>query len=124
MQFVEANSPFRFCFLAVGAPQQETLARMLKARGTARGMALCIGASINFLTGVERRAPQWMQSLGMEWLFRLGSDPRRLAKRYLVRGPRVFALLPRIDVRVRPNAVATLPVPALGNGTQIPESLG
>ena len=108
VRFVEDCSPFRYCFLAVGAPQQEVLAQRLKSRGIARGMALCIGASINFLTGVERRAPVWMQRIGMEWLYRLLSDPARLAKRYLIRGPRVFALLPSTEIRVRPR-VATQP---------------
>ncbi len=103
--FVEANSPFRFCLLAVGAPQQEKVAQLLKARGQARGLALCIGASINFLTGAEVRAPLWMQKLGLEWLFRLLQSPRRLAKRYLVRGPRVFGLLRRTDVALRPAAL-------------------
>jgi len=102
LQFVEAHSPFRFCFLAVGAPQQELLASRLKARGVARGLALCIGASINFLTGAERRAPRWMRRIGMEWLFRLTLNPERLARRYLVRGPRVFSLIGRTDVKVRP----------------------
>jgi exopolysaccharide biosynthesis WecB/TagA/CpsF family protein len=103
VRFVEAHSPFRFCFFAVGAPQQEILAQVLKARGKARGLALCIGAAINFLTGVERRAPRWLQRLGLEWLFRLVNDPGRLAKRYLVRGPRVFSLLRLTDVLVRPK---------------------
>jgi exopolysaccharide biosynthesis WecB/TagA/CpsF family protein len=103
LRFVESNSPFRFCVLAVGAPQQEILAQQLKARGTARGLALCVGASINFLTGVERRAPRWMQGIGAEWLFRLVRNPRRLAKRYLVRGPRVFKLLWRTDIVLRPQ---------------------
>ena len=103
LQFVEACSPFRFCFLAVGAPQQEMLARMLKSRGIARGMGLCIGASVNFITGVERRAPPWMQRIGMEWVYRLAQDPGRLAKRYLVRGPRVFSLVALTDIFVRPR---------------------
>ncbi len=103
VRFVEAHSPFRFCFFAVGAPRQEMLAQALKASGKARGLALCIGASINFLTGVERRAPRWLQRLGMEWLFRLLNDPGRLANRYLVRGPRVFSLLRLTDVFVRPR---------------------
>jgi exopolysaccharide biosynthesis WecB/TagA/CpsF family protein len=103
VRFVEANSPFRFCFFAVGAPQQETLAHALKVRGKARGLGLCIGASINFLTGVERRAPLWLQRLGLEWVYRLMNDPTRLAKRYLVRGPRVFSLLRLTDVLVRPQ---------------------
>jgi len=102
LQFVESNSPFRFCLLGVGAPQQEIIAQLLKARGKARGLALCIGASINFLTGAERRAPRWMQRIGAEWICRLMHDPRRLAKRYLVRGPWVFALLPFTKIVLSP----------------------
>jgi exopolysaccharide biosynthesis WecB/TagA/CpsF family protein len=101
---IEAASPFRFCFLAVGSPQQEIIALKLKERGVARGLALCIGASINFVTGIERRAPLWMQNLGFEWLFRLLRSPRRMAWRYLVRGPRIFWLLPRIELRPRRSA--------------------
>ena len=93
LRFVESMSPFRFCLLAVGSPQQELIGQMLKARGRARGLALCIGASINFLTGAERRAPRWMQAAGLEWLYRLLQNPGRLAGRYLIRGPRVFFLL-------------------------------
>jgi exopolysaccharide biosynthesis WecB/TagA/CpsF family protein len=103
LRFAEAHSPFRFCFIAVGAPQQEALAQLLKRRGIARGLALCIGASINFMTGQERRAPPWMQRVGLEWLYRLAADPRRLARRYLLRGPRVFTILRKIEVVVRYN---------------------
>jgi exopolysaccharide biosynthesis WecB/TagA/CpsF family protein len=98
---IEAVGPFRFCFLAVGSPQQEIIAKKLKERGVARGLALCIGAAIDFMTGIEKRAPLWMQRLGFEWLFRLLQNPRRMAKRYLLRGPRIFLLLPRIELRVR-----------------------
>jgi UDP-N-acetyl-D-mannosaminuronic acid transferase (WecB/TagA/CpsF family) len=95
---------------------------MLKVRGKARGLALCIGASINFLTGVERRAPKWMQRIGMEWLYRLVHDPVRLAKRYLVRGPRIFSLLPLAEVKIRRAATQ----PALTTAvavTETPESI-
>ena len=98
LKFVEDASPFRYCLLAVGCPQQEILAKSLKDRGAARGLALCIGAAINFLTGVERRAPRWMQRLGFEWLYRLGSEPGRLAYRYLIRGPRVLLVLRRMRI--------------------------
>lgn len=101
LEFIEMQSPFRFCLLAIGAPQQERIAALLKERGTARGLALCIGASLNFLTGGERRAPLWMQRLGMEWLYRLLQDPRRLAVRYLWRGPRVFRVLARHSITPR-----------------------
>src|SRR5271165_4860559 len=98
---IEQSSPFRFCFLAIGSPQQEIIAHELQRRGIARGLALCVGGSINFVTGDEKRAPRWMQELGCEWLFRLLQSPRRLAYRYLVRGPRIFLLLRRIELRLR-----------------------
>jgi N-acetylglucosaminyldiphosphoundecaprenol N-acetyl-beta-D-mannosaminyltransferase len=101
---IESVSPFRFCFLAIGSPQQEIIARKLKERGTARGLAFCIGASINFLTGVETRAPRWMQRAGFEWLYRLAANPRRLWKRYLIRGPKIFRLLPQLELRARRSA--------------------
>jgi exopolysaccharide biosynthesis WecB/TagA/CpsF family protein len=91
LRFAEAASPFRFCLVAVGSPRQEMVARALAERGRARGLALCIGASIDFLTGAERRAPRWVQRLSLEWLFRLLQNPRRMAWRYLVRGPKFFA---------------------------------
>jgi exopolysaccharide biosynthesis WecB/TagA/CpsF family protein len=103
LQFAEAASPFRFCLLAVGSPRQEFVARALSERGRARGLALCIGASIDFLTGAERRAPQWVQRLGLEWLFRLVQNPRRMAWRYLVRGPKFFAYVGSSRLVVRPS---------------------
>jgi exopolysaccharide biosynthesis WecB/TagA/CpsF family protein len=93
LAFIESQSPFRFCFLAVGSPQQEIIAERLQQRGKARGLALCVGASLNLLSGAEKRAPRWMQLAALEWLYRLSRDPRRLARRYLVRGPRVFPYL-------------------------------
>lgn len=100
LRFIENESPFRFCILAVGCPQQELLAKALQTRGRAQGLALCVGASINFLTGVERRAPRWIQNVGFEWLYRLLHNPTRLARRYLVRGPRIFFFLPRLKFRL------------------------
>lgn len=112
---IEAASPFRYCLLAVGSPQQEELAYRLQQRGHTRGLALCVGASINFLTGVERRAPRWLQRSGLEWAFRLAQSPRRLAARYLLRGPRIFRLLPRL--RFMPQRRS-----AVGAGAVPPES--
>ena len=79
-------------FLAVGAPQQEALARRIAEHPQARGIGLCIGASIDFLTGKQQRAPLWVQRAGLEWLHRLMSNPKRLARRYLVECPRIFLL--------------------------------
>jgi exopolysaccharide biosynthesis WecB/TagA/CpsF family protein len=101
LKFIEDRSPFRYCFLGVGSPQQEAVAHALRVRGHAKGLALCVGASMNFITGSERRAPLWMQSAGIEWLYRLLQNPRRLANRYLLRGPRFFALLSRSEFILR-----------------------
>ena len=80
-------------FLAVGMPQQEMLASHIADHPQARGVGLCIGASIDFLTGKQQRAPIWVQKAGLEWLHRLLSDPRRLASRYLIECPRIFYLM-------------------------------
>jgi exopolysaccharide biosynthesis WecB/TagA/CpsF family protein len=104
LEFVETHSPFRFCFIAVGSPQQEALAVQLRQRGRARGLALCVGASLNFITGSEQRAPQWVQRLTLEWLFRLLQNPRRLARRYLIRGPRILVCLLQDRIVVRSSS--------------------
>ena len=85
-----AASGARFIFFAVGSPQQELLAAELAARGSLGGCALCIGASIDFIVGRERRAPRWVQRLGFEWSYRLLKSPRRMWRRYMVEGPRVL----------------------------------
>lgn len=79
----------RFTFLAVGSPQQELIAARVVG---ASGFGLCIGAALEFLTGNQVRAPKAMRRTGLEWAHRLASDPRRLWRRYLVEGPRVFQL--------------------------------
>jgi exopolysaccharide biosynthesis WecB/TagA/CpsF family protein len=80
-------------FLALGMPQQEILARHIADHPQVGGVGLCIGASIDFLTGKQRRAPVWLQKIGLEWLHRLLSDPRRLASRYLLECPRILYLI-------------------------------
>jgi N-acetylglucosaminyldiphosphoundecaprenol N-acetyl-beta-D-mannosaminyltransferase len=90
--FVVAN-PARFVFLAVGSPRQEHLAAAIFASGDATGIGLCIGASLEFLAGARRRAPGLLQRTRLEWLYRFLTDPRRLARRYLIDSPVVIALL-------------------------------
>jgi exopolysaccharide biosynthesis WecB/TagA/CpsF family protein len=85
--------PARFVFLAVGSPQQEILAAAIAATRRATGVGLCIGASLEFLAGAARRAPRWVQHAGLEWLYRLGKEPRRLARRYLHDCPAVLPML-------------------------------
>lgn len=89
VRFVRTNRA-DYILLAVGSPQQEMLASLLREDGGVRGTALCIGAGINFFTGESKRAPPWVQRLSMEWAYRLVQEPRRLAHRYLVKGPAIF----------------------------------
>ena len=86
----EANA--RFSFIAVGSPQQEMIAAETKRIAGASGTALCIGASLDFLTGREKRAPRILRRVGLEWAHRLLSNPRRMWRRYLLEGPRIFVL--------------------------------
>jgi N-acetylglucosaminyldiphosphoundecaprenol N-acetyl-beta-D-mannosaminyltransferase len=85
---VKAQAPL--VFIAVGRPQQEILASRIANHPQARGVGLCIGASIDFLTGAQRRAPIWVQKVGLEWSYRLISDPQRFTRRYLLESPRIF----------------------------------
>jgi N-acetylglucosaminyldiphosphoundecaprenol N-acetyl-beta-D-mannosaminyltransferase len=84
--------PARFTLLAVGSPVQEQLAAAIQASG-ATGIGLCVGAALDFWTGLAPRAPSWVRRLGLEWLFRLWREPRRLARRYLIDDWAVLRLL-------------------------------
>lgn len=91
LEFVE-NHPSRYIFFAVGSPQQEILAYRIYKREKSTGLGFCIGASIDFLTGIEKRAPKFVQQLALEWLFRLLQNPKRLWKRYLVQDIKIFPI--------------------------------
>jgi exopolysaccharide biosynthesis WecB/TagA/CpsF family protein len=103
IRFLEEH-PARFAFLAVGSPRQEIVAEALVRRGKATGVGLCIGASLLFLTGSERRAPRAVQGAGLEWAWRWVQNPRRLARRYLLDSPRIIVLLWREAQRGRRGA--------------------
>lgn len=77
-----AASGARICLLALGAPKQELLAARALARHPQLGF-LSIGAGLDFIAGHQVRAPVWVRRLAMEWLWRMLSNPRRLARRYL-----------------------------------------
>lgn len=67
--------------LGLGAPKQELWIQSHREFVSAR-VALCVGATIDFLAGEKPRAPQWMRRTGLEWIHRLLSEPRRLFGRY------------------------------------------
>ena len=107
LQFIEQSGPFRFCFLAVGSPQQETIAPALRARAAARGPAPRPGAPPPPPPGPAPRAPPRPPPMAIEWLYRLLQNPKRLASRYLVRGPRIFGHLRRSRVVLRKATQST-----------------
>lgn len=71
-----------FIWVALGAPRQELLMHRLK--GKVCGVMCGVGGGFKILAGMVRDAPVWMQRAGLEWLYRLMQEPRRLFRRYLV----------------------------------------
>lgn len=84
------SSGARILFVGLGCPKQERW--MAAHRGRVRSVMLGVGAAFDFHAGRVRQAPRWMQSAGLEWLFRLAMEPRRLWRRYAKHNPR-FAVL-------------------------------
>jgi N-acetylglucosaminyldiphosphoundecaprenol N-acetyl-beta-D-mannosaminyltransferase len=80
--------------VALGAPKQEIWSHgrldLLKP-----AVLIGVGASLDFVAGIQKRAPRWMSSAGVEWLYRLAQEPRRLAGRYLLRDPEFCLILLR-----------------------------
>jgi N-acetylglucosaminyldiphosphoundecaprenol N-acetyl-beta-D-mannosaminyltransferase len=89
----------RIVFVGLGCPKQE--AWMARQRGEVRGVMIGVGAAFDFLAGVKPQAPARLQRIGMEWLFRLVTEPRRLGKRYLRQNPRFVVLFSMQLVRAR-----------------------
>jgi N-acetylglucosaminyldiphosphoundecaprenol N-acetyl-beta-D-mannosaminyltransferase len=73
-------------WVGLSTPKQERWMHAHRERLTAPVM-IGVGAAFDFLAGLKRQAPRWMQRTGLEWSFRLATEPRRLWKRYLVNNP-------------------------------------
>lgn len=85
------SSGARILLVSLGCPKQESW--MLEHRDRIPCVMLGVGAAFDFLAGTIPEAPHWMQRAGLEWVFRLASDPRRLWKRYLKHNPRFLVLV-------------------------------
>lgn len=73
--------------VGVGAPKQEIFIHTYRHRMPQIKIFLAIGATIDFEAGNVQRSPKWMSEIGLEWLYRLLAEPKRLWKRYLVDNP-------------------------------------
>jgi N-acetylglucosaminyldiphosphoundecaprenol N-acetyl-beta-D-mannosaminyltransferase len=91
-----ARSGAKIVFVALGAPRGEVFSARLAERMTS-GAALSIGAGLDFIAGAQQRAPRVFRRTGLEWLWRLANDPRRLAGRYA----RSAAILPGVLIGTR-----------------------
>jgi N-acetylglucosaminyldiphosphoundecaprenol N-acetyl-beta-D-mannosaminyltransferase len=85
------RSGARILFVGLGTPKQDYW--MAAHRDRVQAVMLGVGAAFDFLAGAKRQAPRWMMRIGMEWFFRLLTEPRRLWKRYLRDNPRFVLLL-------------------------------
>ena len=92
-----------FLFVGIGFPKDVLVARSIIEQWPASmgptPLVLAVGASLEFLTGQKKRAPQIFRTLGIEFVYRMLSDPRRLMKRYLVRDSRFLLILGRHILR-------------------------
>jgi N-acetylglucosaminyldiphosphoundecaprenol N-acetyl-beta-D-mannosaminyltransferase len=86
------QNPARFAFIAVGSPGSEMVANRVLHTAGGVGTAFCIGAALEFITGRKARAPRLLQTIGLEWLHRVLSEPRRLWRRY------TFAFIPFLSL--------------------------
>jgi N-acetylglucosaminyldiphosphoundecaprenol N-acetyl-beta-D-mannosaminyltransferase len=80
------HSGAKILFVGLGCPKQERW--MAEHTLKLPVVMLGVGAAFDFIAGTKPQAPAWMQNAGLEWLFRLATEPRRLWKRYLYHNPR------------------------------------
>jgi N-acetylglucosaminyldiphosphoundecaprenol N-acetyl-beta-D-mannosaminyltransferase len=81
----------RIVFVGLGCPKQEQW--MARHRGRVPAVTIGVGAAFDFLSGAKKQAPDAMQRAGLEWLFRLSTEPKRLWRRYLRQNPAFMGLL-------------------------------
>ena len=86
------NSKADMLFVGMGVPKQDIFIyeNMNKYQIP---MSFSIGATIDFEAGIQKRAPKWVNHIGMEWLYRLAHDPKRMFKRYIIDDMKIFKLV-------------------------------
>ena len=89
------DSGAHILFVGLGCPKQELW--IAEYKGKIPAVMLGVGAAFDFHAGIKSQAPVWMQNAGLEWLYRLWLEPRRLWRRYLYNNPR-FILLAMSDL--------------------------
>jgi N-acetylglucosaminyldiphosphoundecaprenol N-acetyl-beta-D-mannosaminyltransferase len=104
VELINASQP-DLVWVGLSTPKQERW--MASHVGRVRAPVLLgVGAAFDFLAGVKPQAPRWMMTCGLEWLFRLACEPRRLGPRYLLNNPFFLLLLALRAVRGKPLSSA------------------
>lgn len=93
------ESGARILFIGLNSPKQDRW--MSRHRGRVQAVMLGVGAAFDFLAGSKPQAPRWMMRAGLEWVFRLFTEPGRLWKRYLKHNPRFVFLFGLQVLRTR-----------------------
>ncbi len=123
LETIEAAAP-DIVLVAFGAPKQEKWSH-LHIRHWKVPLAMGVGGTLDFLAGVQTRAPRWVQRLGAEWIWRMGTNPRRLLKRYAANLGFLFTTLVRVTAirlwpfsRKRSAARVVEPAQAAAHGAE------
>lgn len=90
----------KIVWVGIGSPKQEVWMQRMRDALDAP-VLVGVGAAFDFLSGRVSQAPRWMQRVGLEWLYRILQDPRRLGKRYALTLPRFVCLVVTQAVRER-----------------------
>jgi N-acetylglucosaminyldiphosphoundecaprenol N-acetyl-beta-D-mannosaminyltransferase len=110
----------RVLFVGLGAPKQERW--MAEVHERVPAVLVGVGAAFDFIAGTKPQAPQFIQGMGMEWMFRLASEPRRLWKRYAIRNPLFVALFAQQLALRKLKRIAVPEAPA--GGRSLPHTRG
>lgn len=97
----------RICMVGLGCPRQEVFAYENAHRLSMP--VLAVGAAFDYHAGLQSEPPAWMQRYGLQWLYRLGQDPKRLWRRYLILNPRYVWAVARQRFGRYPVAPAATP---------------
>lgn len=88
-----ADSGAQLLFVAITSPKKENFLYEYKDVLNKTNFTMGVGGSFDIVAGLTRRAPKWMQSLGLEWFYRLAQEPGRMWKRYLVGNTRFIIMV-------------------------------
>lgn len=100
------HRPARYIFLIVGAPQSEVVAARILATGRASGIGFCVGSALNFLTGVQPRAPEIWRRTNLEWAYRLMKNPRGHFRRVFIESFPILWIALKARLRRQPIQAA------------------